>query len=136
MPEGFAPPPCSLGTMISFCQMRRLCRMCVIAPCLAGSLLFILQSPAPGQSSDFGQNANHEEKYSASLVVAPLAKSPKYLKYQDGRQQVVYTSESEYPGEDVLSFISAELRKQGWKPLPQDFLNPDIPSSHQRGWTF
>jgi len=36
----------------------------------------------------------------------------------------------------VLSFISAELRAQGWKPLSQDFFNPDIPSSHQRGWTF
>jgi len=68
--------------------------------------------------------------------VAPLAKSPKYLKYQDGRQQVIYSTESEYPAEDVLSFISAELKKRGWKPLPQDFFNPDIPSSHQRGWTF
>jgi hypothetical protein len=68
--------------------------------------------------------------------VAPLAKSPKYLKYRDGRQQVVYASESEYPAEDVLSFISAELKKRGWKPLPQDFFNPDVPSSHQRGWAF
>jgi hypothetical protein len=33
-----------------------------------------------------------------------------------------------------LSFISAKLKKRGWKPLPQDFLNPDVPSSHQRGW--
>jgi hypothetical protein len=97
--------------------------------------LFILGIPSPVESSGFGQRAD-EEKYSASLVVAPLAKSPKYLKYQDGRQQVVYASESEYPAEDVLSFISTELKKRGWKPLPQDFLNPDIPSSHQRGWTF
>jgi hypothetical protein len=107
--------------------------MRVVAVCLAGSLLF---NPALVQSSDFGQKANDEDKYSASLVVAPLAKSPKYLKYQDGRQQVIYSTESEYPAEDVLSFISEELKKRGWKPLPQDFFNPDIPSSHQRGWTF
>lgn len=110
--------------------------MCVVAACLSGPLLFILGNPASVQSSDFGQRANVEEKYSASLVVTPLAKNPKYLKYQDGRQQVIYSTESEYPAEDVLSFISAELKKLGWKPLPQDFLNSDIPSSHQRGWTF
>ncbi|HEV3483754.1 MAG TPA: hypothetical protein VGR97_15655 [Candidatus Acidoferrales bacterium] len=99
-------------------------------------MLLILGGPAPVQSSDFGQKAGDEEKYSASLVVAPSAKSPEYLKYQDGRQQVIYSTESEYPAEDVLSFINGELKKRGWKPLPQDFLNPDIPSSHQRGWTF
>ena len=119
--------------MINSYQMRGLCRSRVVVISLAGSLLF---NPAAAQSSDFGQRANDEGKYSASLVVATSAKSPKYLKYQDGRQQVIYSTESEYPGEDVLSFISAELKKRGWKPLPQDFLNPDIPSSHQRGWTF
>jgi hypothetical protein len=119
--------------MISFYQMRELSRMRVVAICLAGSLLFNL---APIQSSDFGHRANNDENYSASLVVTPLAKNAKYLKYQDGRQQVTYSTESEYPAEDVLSSVSAELKKRGWKPLPQDFLNPDIPSSHQRGWTF
>jgi len=122
--------------MINFYQMRGLCRIFVVATCLSGALLFILGSPAPVQSSDFGERANDEEKYSASLVVAPSAKSPKYLKYQDGRQQVIYSTESEYPADDVLSFISAELKKRGWTPLPHDFLNPEIPSSHQRGWTF
>ena len=107
--------------------------MRVVAFCLAGSLLF---NPAPVRSSNFGQGANDEEKYSASLVVAPFAKSPKYLKYQDGTQQVIYSTESEYPAQDVLSFISAELKKRGWKPLLKDFLNPDMPSSHQRGWGF
>ena len=92
--------------------------------------------PDRAQPRDFAQRANAEQKYSASLVVVPSAKSPKYLKYQDGRQQVIYATESEYPAEDVLSFISAEFRKRGWRPLPQDFFNPDIPSSHQRGWTF
>ena len=107
--------------------------MRVVAICLAGAFLF---NPAPIQSSDFPQRANGDEKYSASLVGTPLAKSPKYLKYQDGRQQVIYSTESEYPAEDVLSLVSAELKKRGWKPLPHDFLDPDAPSSHQRGWTF
>lgn len=121
--------------MINFREMRGPCRIWVVA-CLAGPLLFTLGTPAQVRSSDPGQRANDEEKYSASLIVAPLAKNPKYLKYQDGRQQVSYAIESEYPAEDVLSSIRAELRKRGWRPLPQDFFNPDIPSSHQRGWTF
>jgi hypothetical protein len=116
--------------------MRGLCRIRVVSTCLAGSLLFILGNRAPVQSSDFGQKANDNEKYSASLVVAPLAKSPKYLRYQDGRQQVIYSTESEYPADEVLSFISAELKKRGWKPLAHDFPNPDVPSSNQRSWTF
>jgi hypothetical protein len=99
-------------------------------------LSFVLGSSVHVQCCENRQSVSHEERYSPSLIVAPLAKGPKYLKYQDGRQQVVYATESEYPAEDVLSFIDAQLRKQGWKPLPQDFLNPDIPSSHQRGWTF
>ena len=94
--------------------------------------MFVLGYIALAQTS----GSPKEQKYSASLVVAPLAKSPKYLTYPDGRQQVIYSIESEYPAEDVLSFIRAELKKQGWKPLPEDFFNPDTPSSHQRGWSF
>lgn len=105
----------------------------IVAVCLAGSLLFTF---VPAQTSDFGKRVNDGEKYSASLVVVQSAKSPKYLKHQDGREQVTYSTESEYPAEDALSFIRAELKKRGWKPLPQDFLNPGIPSSHQSGWTF
>jgi hypothetical protein len=108
----------------------------VIATCVSGSVFPILGNTALAQVSGSGRGANDEQKYSASLVVAPFAKSPNYLKYPDGRQQVIYTTESEYPAEDVLSFIRVELKKRGWKPLPQDFFNPDTPSSHQYGWTF
>ena len=93
------------------------------------ALAFVATSSSQ-QRSDDGQ------KYSSSLVVPPFAKSPNYLKYPDGRQKVIYTTESEYPAEDVLSYIRVELKKGGWKPLPQDFFNPDMPSSHQRGWDF
>ena len=98
--------------------------------------MFILGDTALAQANGSGQGAKDEQKYSASLVVAPFAKNSNYLKYPDGRQQVVYSTESEYPAEDVLSFIRVELKKQGWKPLPQDFFNSDMPSSHQSGWTF
>jgi hypothetical protein len=98
--------------------------------------LILLLAAAFVAASSSQEPPEDEQKYSASLVVAPFAKTPNYSKYSDGREQVIYTTESEYPGEDVLSFIRVELKKRGWKPLPQDFFNPDTPSSHQRGWDF
>ena len=98
--------------------------------------LTLLLAVSFATASKSQQRPDDGQKYSTSLVVAPLARALKYLTYPDGRQQVIYTTESEYPAKDVLSFIMAELKKQGWKPLPQDFLNPDIPSSYDRGWDF
>jgi hypothetical protein len=82
------------------------------------------------------QRADGGQKYSASLLVLRSANGQKYLTYPDGKQELTYTIDSEYPAASVLSFLAEELKKQGWKPLPNDFLNPDTPSSHVRGWTF
>ncbi len=128
--------PCGFGVMIKSFQMRGRYRICAIATCASGLLLFVFGNTWLVLASGSGQAATDGQKYSDSLVVAPFAKSPNYLKYPDGRQQVIYSIEAEYPAEEVLSFIKGELNKRGWKPLPQDFFNPDIPSSHQRGWTF
>jgi hypothetical protein len=70
------------------------------------------------------------------LLVAPFSKRPEYLRYPDGRQQLIYANENEYPAEDVLSFLRRELKKRGWKPLTQDFFNPEKPSSERSGWEF
>jgi hypothetical protein len=101
---------------------------------MAGMILLLAVAFVAASGSQ--QGADGGQKYSDSLLVAPFAKSPKYFRWPDGRQQLTYTTETEYPAEDVLSFFRAELEKRGWKPLPQDFLNPDIPSSLKRGWTF
>jgi hypothetical protein len=76
------------------------------------------------------------QKYSPSLVVAPFSNNPKYLKFPDGRQQLTYTNENQYPAEDVVSFFKKELRKRGWKLLPYIFFSPDKPSSYKSGWGF
>jgi hypothetical protein len=101
---------------------------------IAAMTLLLAVALVPASRSQ--QRPDDGQKYSASLVVSPFAESPNYLTYPDGRQQVIYTTESQYPAEDVLSFIRVELKKRGWKPLPQDFFNPDMPSSHERGWVF
>ena len=74
------------------------------------------------------------KKHSESLLVAPSAINPKYLAYPDGREQLTYLLDTDYPAESTISFISAGLQKRGWEPLRDDFLNPGLPSSQVRGW--
>jgi hypothetical protein len=66
--------------------------------------------------------------------VVPKTVNPQFRKYPDGRQQVAYTVDVEYPAESVLRYIKAKLHQEGWKPLRHDFLNPGSPSSLVRGW--
>jgi len=99
----------------------------------ATALLLTIPFLAAGGS---GQGAEDGQKYSDSLLVAPFSKNPEFLKYPDGRQQLIYANENEYPAEDVVSFLRRELKKRGWKLLPQYFDNPDKPSSYRRDWEF
>jgi hypothetical protein len=39
-----------------------------------------------------------------------------------------------YPATHALDVISTTLPTFGWKPMKEDLLNPDIQSSHVRGW--
>jgi hypothetical protein len=66
--------------------------------------------------------------------VVPGAIHPDYVDLSGDRQQLFYTIELEYPARDVLSFITSELRKSGWRSLKEDFLNPGVASSLTRGW--
>jgi len=81
----------------------------------------------------YGQ-AGGSTQHSDSLVIVSGAKDPRYLAHSDGRQQLIYTCEVEYPAEEIVASISRELRKKHWKPLKEDFLNPGLPSSNVRGW--
>jgi len=48
---------------------------------------------------------------------------------------VAYSVNEKYPAQDVVSQISDRMKKLGWEPLKEDWLNPGIPSSHVGGWT-
>jgi hypothetical protein len=92
---------------------------------LAATLLTIVSTPACAQKP-----ANDTP---ASLLVSPKAENVRYDD-KDGAWWVYYDVQADYPAEDVLRFIKDSLKRQGWQPLEQDFLNPDIRSSHVRGW--
>jgi hypothetical protein len=83
-----------------------------------------------------GCNKRSRQGYSDSLLVVTTAQNPSFRAYPDGRQQVIYAVETEYPADDILIVLKTELQRLGWKPLPEMFFSPGTPSSLQRGWNF
>jgi hypothetical protein len=69
------------------------------------------------------------------FVVVPGATGVKQSTFQ-GKDQIIYHLQSEYPADDVLGTISVRLKQLGWEPLKEDWLNPGLPSSHVRGWVY
>jgi hypothetical protein len=67
--------------------------------------------------------------------VVPGATSLQQTVFQ-GKDQIIYRLKCEYPAEDVLNAIRTRLKQVGWKPLREDWLNPGLPSSFVRGWTY
>ncbi|MGD0215647.1 MAG: hypothetical protein ABSB87_20685 [Terriglobales bacterium] len=81
------------------------------------------------------QSPNGDGKTPSFFVVVPGATGVTQSIFQ-GKDQIIYHVQSEYPADNVLSTISARLKKLGWEPLREDWLNPGLPSSHIRGWTY
>jgi hypothetical protein len=99
----------------------------------ASLFVFLLVSVFILSGTCHSQTAN-TDKHSDSLILASGGINSSYRAYPDGRQQLIYTCEVEYPAEDVIAFISRKLRAKNWKPLKEDFMNPGLPSSHVSGW--
>jgi hypothetical protein len=68
----------------------------------------------------------------AALISYPGATD---VRFDEGNAvRVSYRVNSKFPAAPVLGWVSENLRKQGWKPLKYDFLNPGSPSSQVTGW--
>ena len=55
---------------------------------------------------------------------------------EGGAEALNFQAVVPYPASDYLAAIRTTLEPAGWKPLPADWLNPTLPSSHARGWTY
>ena len=73
---------------------------------------------------------------SNALYVPPEAREVDRVSQPGGASVVRYTIETPYPAKEFVNRLSAHFEKTGWKPLEHDWLNPTIPSSHRRGWTY
>jgi hypothetical protein len=70
-----------------------------------------------------------------SLIVLKGGTKPKRF-YVRGMDQLVYRIEDKYPARDAIQAISDHLKRKGWEPIQQQFLYPNLPSSHVVGWVF
>jgi len=79
------------------------------------------------------QETKRGQSHPKSLITLPFGSDVEYRDV-NGRTQLVYRTEVDYPAESALKTISKTLGRDQWKPLKWDFWNPSIPSSHVRGW--
>ena len=73
--------------------------------------------------------------YSDALIILKGASEVQYHKSY-GQDQISYKILNKYPAQDTITELNTRLEAKGWKPLKIDWLNPDIPTSHVRGWGF
>lgn len=66
------------------------------------------------------------------LIVLSGAEDVKYTKDYDG--SVSYRLPEPHPADATLKQIRSRLEGQGWKPVPEDLMNPGMTNSHDRGW--
>jgi hypothetical protein len=69
------------------------------------------------------------------LIVLPEARDVRTAVRNDGRVELTYTATQAYPADAVLERLSAAMPRPEWEPLANDWLNPDVSSSHRRGWS-
>ena len=94
---------------------------------IIGTIILILLF---GCSEKGGQSASD---YSNSLIVLSNASNVKYQKIR-GSDQITYKVIDYYPAKDSIDELNRRLENKKWTPLETGWLNPDIPTSHIRGW--
>jgi len=94
---------------------------------------------AVGTFIDFGCKSQPTNSPAVQLppviVVAAGATDVRPEARADGQIGVTYAVREQFPADALLERIRATLPAPEWRPLPNDWLNPDSPSSHQTGWT-
>ena len=71
----------------------------------------------------------------SELIVYEGATSVRRVAPGDGRYELTYNLQAEYPAELVVTRIRAALSEERWQPLAHDWLNPGNPSGYSRGWS-
>jgi hypothetical protein len=119
-------------------------RIVTIAVCVtAVQLLAPMPPTAAARASDQTRatlpHAMTNQKQADGALIKELnpLKGAEKVRYDKGAYDslhVAYGLKEKYPAKDVLGQISGRLKKLGWEPLKEDWLNPGTPSSHVSGW--
>jgi hypothetical protein len=73
------------------------------------------------------------ENRNPSLLIYPNSKNI-HFHVSGSVEQISFITESQYPAESIIEWITRGLEFRGWHPLKESFLNPGIPSSITQGW--
>ena len=76
------------------------------------------------------------ENHLKAFIMFKNAEGTFYDLRDEGAIQFSYRLKEGYPATSVLTQISTQLEGAGWQPLKEDFLNPGLPSSHVKGWSY
>jgi hypothetical protein len=97
---------------------------------IAGLLTLSVVASSCGQSGVSAKTGLPPE-----LLVPSSATSVKARSERDAAA-VEFELAAPYPATEFLGRVGTHLQKLGWRPTESDFLNPEVPSSHVRGWTY
>lgn len=68
------------------------------------------------------------------IVIFPGATAVRPESHRDGTVGVTYEIDMAFPAAPLLERLRAVFPADTWRALPNDWLNPGLPSSHTRGW--
>jgi hypothetical protein len=84
-------------------------------------------------SASLQQCSNRRIPCPPDLLVLPGAENLDCRRYA-GSLQVGYDLAADHPASAAISALNAHLAARGWRQLPEDPLNPGLPTSHVTGW--
>jgi hypothetical protein len=97
--------------------------------------LILLATPlSPTACNQNPRQKIRREELPAVFVVAPAATAIDSRRYGQAFG-VSYEAPVAYPAAALIAQIQSSAKDAGWHALPEDWLNPGIPSSVVRGWT-
>jgi hypothetical protein len=80
-------------------------------------------------------SAEPDEAANAALIVLDGATQVRRDPGVYGSFHVAYGLKENHPASEAIQQITSRLTSLGWKPLKTDWSNPELESSHIRGWT-
>lgn len=81
------------------------------------------------------KSSQDPKKYSESLIILSGATNIDYAKVNK-TDQVTFNLKADYPAAGIIDQLLKGTSDMGWTPLKEDFLNPGLPTSIVRGWSY
>jgi len=76
-----------------------------------------------------------KDSLSDIFIVPAEAKELDRIRFR-GMDQMTYSLNAVFPAAETIRKISEPLKKNGWEPLKERYLEPGVSSSQMSGWTY